>query len=337
MARRLGDAAKVINYDEVEDSGTTNGKEDADSKESSSTNGFVISHARSKSAPAMQDKNGKVQGAESDDDDSDVGDEVDGKANGSRVKGAEANGTAAAASSNQNSERNGKASAENLYDMPEGEAEDYLAIYETLDRVKSKSTKRYQDSADLKNKSHSMEALETPTPSLKSFEFPEAATEASNDKQQQPRDESASTGPALPRRRHRSKPQTEAALARQTEHRRSAHELSRSKQPQQQEPQPQPRPQQPLPTTDAVNGSQSMASFLKKALRIEGPQLLQRTVTIKKNVRESLGMRIGGGIGSNEGDTPIYIANIHPHGCIGKSKQMKVSRDPQNWFCFCVS
>ena len=44
----------------------------------------------------------------------------------------------------------------------------------------------------------------------------------------------------------------------------------------------------------------------------------------RKNNRESLGMRIGGGIGSNEGDTPIYIANIHPHGCIGKSKQLKV-------------
>ena len=36
-------------------------------------------------------------------------------------------------------------------------------------------------------------------------------------------------------------------------------------------------------------------------------------------------MRIGGGIGPNEGDTPIYVANIHPHGCIGKSKQLKVS------------
>ncbi len=36
-------------------------------------------------------------------------------------------------------------------------------------------------------------------------------------------------------------------------------------------------------------------------------------------------MRIGGGIGSNEGDTPIYIANIHPHGCIGKSKQLRVT------------
>jgi len=66
-----------------------------------------------------------------------------------------------------------------------------------------------------------------------------------------------------------------------------------------------------------------MSSFLKRALRLEGPQLTQRTTAIKKNVRESLGMRIGGGIGSNEGDTPIYVANIHPHGCIGKSKQLK--------------
>ena len=72
--------------------------------------------------------------------------------------------------------------------------------------------------------------------------------------------------------------------------------------------------------------SNEMAIFLKKALRIEGPQLSQKVVTIRKNARESLGMRIGGGIGSNEGDTPIYIANIHPHGCIGKSKQMKVNK-----------
>ena len=73
-----------------------------------------------------------------------------------------------------------------------------------------------------------------------------------------------------------------------------------------------------------ILGCQSMSSFLKRALRLEGPQLTQRTTAIKKNVRESLGMRIGGGIGSNEGDTPIYVANIHPHGCIGKSKQLKV-------------
>ena len=77
-------------------------------------------------------------------------------------------------------------------------------------------------------------------------------------------------------------------------------------------------------SNDVTDGS--MASFLKRALRMEGPQLCQRTVTIKKTIRESLGMRIGGGIGSNEGDTPIYIANIHPHGCIGKSKNLKVRK-----------
>ncbi|XP_069692826.1 ligand of Numb protein X 2-like isoform X4 [Periplaneta americana] len=37
---------------------------------------------------------------------------------------------------------------------------------------------------------------------------------------------------------------------------------------------------------------------------------------------ESLGMRIGGGLGSNEGDIPIYIANIHPQGCVGKTQQI---------------
>ena len=83
---------------------------------------------------------------------------------------------------------------------------------------------------------------------------------------------------------------------------------------------------------DQSSSNTEMAQFLKKALRIEGPQLSQKTVTIRKNARESLGMRIGGGIGSNEGDTPIYIANIHPHGCIGKSKQMKVRQISLNVF-----
>ena len=65
---------------------------------------------------------------------------------------------------------------ENVYDLPAGE--DYLAIYETLDRVKKKADyyggmAGSASKSELKNKSHSMEALETPTPSLKSFEFPD--------------------------------------------------------------------------------------------------------------------------------------------------------------------
>jgi hypothetical protein len=39
-------------------------------------------------------------------------------------------------------------------------------------------------------------------------------------------------------------------------------------------------------------------------------------------------MRIGGGLGSNEGDIPIYIANIHPQGCVGQTQQVWV-----NIFC----
>ena len=79
---------------------------------------------------------------------------------------------------------------EPVYDLPD-EGEDYMAIYETLDRVSSKARRpnmvclNGRGKHELKNKSHSMEALETPTPSLKSFEFPEvvsssAASEVNN-------------------------------------------------------------------------------------------------------------------------------------------------------------
>lgn len=51
-------------------------------------------------------------------------------------------------------------------------------------------------------------------------------------------------------------------------------------------------------------------------------ELQHKSVTIIKDANESLGMRIGGGLGSNEGDIPIYIANIHPQGCVGKTQQI---------------
>jgi len=47
---------------------------------------------------------------------------------------------------------------------------------------------------------------------------------------------------------------------------------------------------------------------------------------------ESLGMRIGGGLGSNEGDIPIYIANIHPQGCVGRTQQILVSKCTVSFF-----
>ena len=60
-----------------------------------------------------------------------------------------------------------------VYDVPEGD--DYLAIYETLDRCKENNATNsgggHNGKPIHKNKSHSMEDLETPTPSLKSFDL----------------------------------------------------------------------------------------------------------------------------------------------------------------------
>ena len=66
-----------------------------------------------------------------------------------------------------------------------------------------------------------------------------------------------------------------------------------------------------------------LACGFRRALKLDGAQLNQKTVTISKVSNESLGMRIGGGVSSNEGDTPIYIANINPNGPVGKSNNVK--------------
>ena len=240
-----------------------------------------------------------------------------------------------------------------VYDVPEGE--DYMAIYETIDRKR-------QEARELKNKSHSMEALETPNASIKgdddqSSVFDFKTSEQNIDLHKQHEGSVSSSA----RRRHRSKPHESNKAStkctsnsfHRTEHKRwSIHEKSVSSNATPNSFQSQPSKKISNTSTGngtniISNGTQSnnhplvrnnppnvdlstdltdggMASFLKRALRLEGPQLCQRTITIKKTVRESLGMRIGGGIGSNEGDTPIYIANIHPHGCIGKAKNLKV-------------
>ena len=62
-----------------------------------------------------------------------------------------------------------------MYDIPEcGNGDDYMAIYETIDRKR-------QEARDLKGKSHSMEALETPEPSLKSFDAKIAEDDSSTE------------------------------------------------------------------------------------------------------------------------------------------------------------
>ncbi|XP_052261117.1 ligand of Numb protein X 2-like isoform X2 [Dreissena polymorpha] len=46
-------------------------------------------------------------------------------------------------------------------------------------------------------------------------------------------------------------------------------------------------------------------------------------ITINKDVQESLGISIAGGMASPRGDTPIYVTNINPQGCLGQSEQIQ--------------
>ena len=74
-----------------------------------------------------------------------------------------------ASSMSNGSKKAKKREHHNVYDVPLDvpDGDDYLAIYETIDR------KTNGNVAATKNKSHSMEDLETPTPSLKSFDISE--------------------------------------------------------------------------------------------------------------------------------------------------------------------
>lgn len=49
----------------------------------------------------------------------------------------------------------------------------------------------------------------------------------------------------------------------------------------------------------------------------------EKIVTIHKDAAESLGVSVAGGLGSQRGDTPIYITNINPVGCVGRTNVLK--------------
>ena len=259
-----------------------------------------MSHTRSKSAPSSRHR----------DSDSDTLSELNGRNGNAEEADAEDltdgrilnHGSQETIRNGNNNLHHGSSDSvvnEPFYDLPEGE--DYMAIYETIDRKR-------QEAKEMKIRSASMEELETPNASLKSFNIDSDSVTAN-----------CKAEPQIAREKKRQRSKSGSKV----EHRKSI-------------PEPLPGnckqyPLEILPRSCIASGyydqtNTEMAQFLKKALRIEGPQLSQKVVNIRKNARESLGMRIGGGIGSNEGDTPIYIANIHPHGCIGKSKQMKVRK-----------
>ncbi|CAG5115068.1 unnamed protein product [Candidula unifasciata] len=49
----------------------------------------------------------------------------------------------------------------------------------------------------------------------------------------------------------------------------------------------------------------------------------EKIVTINKSPSETLGVSIAGGVGSHRGDTPVYITNINPAGCVGRTNVLK--------------
>ena len=40
---------------------------------------------------------------------------------------------------------------------------------------------------------------------------------------------------------------------------------------------------------------------------------------------DTLGISVAGGMCSPRGDTPIFVTNINPQGCLGKSGNIKVN------------
>lgn len=50
-----------------------------------------------------------------------------------------------------------------------------------------------------------------------------------------------------------------------------------------------------------------------------------RVYVVLQEPQETLGISVAGGIDSPRGDTPIYITNINLTGCLGKTRQVKVS------------
>ncbi|CAG5128988.1 unnamed protein product, partial [Candidula unifasciata] len=49
----------------------------------------------------------------------------------------------------------------------------------------------------------------------------------------------------------------------------------------------------------------------------------EKIVTITKDLPETLGVSIAGGLASHRGDTPVYITNINPDGCVGRTNVLK--------------
>ncbi|GAB6030369.1 ligand of numb-protein X 2 [Chamberlinius hualienensis] len=68
------------------------------------------------------------------------------------------------------------------------------------------------------------------------------------------------------------------------------------------------------------NNNNSSSKFSTISCRINPDT---RYLVHSKGSHESLGIRVAGGLESHQGNTPVYIQNIAPQGCLGKNKSLK--------------
>lgn len=74
----------------------------------------------------------------------------------------------------------------------------------------------------------------------------------------------------------------------------------------------------PMPSLVEVQGHQRRPSRCS----MERP-MQPKYFTLSKGANESLGIRVAGGLESQQGNTPVYIQNIAGQGCLGRSKLLK--------------
>lgn len=99
--------------------------------------------------------------------------------------------------------------------------------------------------------------------------------------------------------------------------------------PAQRQKTPPPLPPKILPMTPSPLGTASveatpMQGHVRQPSRCSSERPMQpKYFTLAKGPDESLGIRVAGGLESQQGNTPVYIQNIAMQGCLGRSKLLK--------------
>lgn len=85
------------------------------------------------------------------------------------------------------------------------------------------------------------------------------------------------------------------------------------------------RPQTPdlIRSTSCESSASTANSEFRPEKFLQCHMCREKLVTVTKDPTETLGISVAGGLSSPRGDTPIYVTNINPNGCMGRSKQVK--------------